>query len=51
MQVGVPGGTKLVNVLDPNESVSVAGDGSLTVSVPATSGKLFVRDGEVVQGL
>lgn len=51
MQVGVPAGTQLVNVLDPNENVTVAGDGTLTVVVPATSGKLFVRAGEVVAGL
>ena len=41
----------LVNVLDPNESVSVAGDGTLIVNVPATSGKLFVRAGDLISGL
>jgi hypothetical protein len=51
MAVGAPGGTSLVNVLDPNESVSVAGDGTLIVNVPATSGKLFVRAGDLISGL
>lgn len=51
MQLAAPGGTSLVNVLDPNESVSVAGDGTLVVSVPAQSGKLFVPAGELKSGL
>lgn len=51
MQLAAPGGTSLVNVLDPSESVSVAGDGTLVVSVPAQSGKLFVPAGELKPGL
>lgn len=51
MKVSVPGGTALVNVLDPNETVSVAGDGTLIVNVPASSGKLFVRSSDLIGGL
>ena len=51
MKVNVPGGTALVNVLDPNETVSVAGDGTLIVNVPASSGKLFVRSSDLIGGL
>jgi hypothetical protein len=51
MKVNVPGGTALANVLDPNETVSVAGDGTLIVNVPASSGKLFVRSSDLIGGL
>ncbi|MCC6897623.1 MAG: alpha-amylase, partial [Polyangiaceae bacterium] len=51
MKVGAAGGTGLVNVLDSNETVSVAGDGTLIVNVPASSGKLFVRSGDLISGL
>jgi alpha-amylase len=51
MAVAAPGGTALVNVLDPSETVSVAADGTLTVSVPPTSGKIFVPQNELVSGL
>jgi glycosidase len=51
MALDLPAGTSLTNVLDPNESVSTAADGTLVVSVPAQSGKLFVRASELVAGL
>ena len=35
----------------PQRIVIVAADGELTVSVPATSGKLFVPEAELVAGL
>lgn len=51
MQTSLQGGTPLVNVLDPNETTSVAGDGTLVVNVAAKSGKLFVRTSDLVGGL
>jgi alpha-amylase len=51
MTTSLPGGTALVNVLDPNETVTVASDATLSVTVPATSGKLFVPAGDLVPGL
>jgi len=51
MIASVPGGTQLVNVLDPNESVTVEAGGGVKVVVPPTSGKIFVRSGDVVPGL
>ena len=51
MKAAAPAGTKLVNVLDPSQSVVVEADGSVKVSVPPTSGKLFVPEAELVQGL
>jgi alpha-amylase len=51
MLTSQPGGTQLVNVLDPTEIVTVNADSTLDVSVPATSGKIFVPQGDLVSGL
>ena len=52
MTTSLPDGTVLVNVLDPNEApVTVGAGGGLSVTVPATSGKILVRQGDVVAGL
>jgi glycosidase len=51
MLTAQPGGAQLVNVLDPNEIVSVNANSTLNVSVPPTSGKIFVPVAELVPGL
>ncbi len=49
MKVSLPGGTRLIDVLAPAEpALTVEADGGLKVSVAATSGKILVREGDVV---
>ncbi len=52
MATSLPGGTALVNVLDPSEApLTVDGSGGVSVTVPATSGKILVRQADLVAGL
>ena len=52
MQTGFAGGTALVDVLRPDDgTLTVAADGTLAVTVPATSGKILVPQGDVVGGI
>lgn len=46
MMTSLPGGTRLVDVLAPGEVLTVESDGGLFVTVPATSGKVLVREGD-----
>ncbi len=52
MKTSLPAGTKLVNVLDPKASpLTVGTGGTLSMSVPATSGVILVRQQDLVPGL
>lgn len=49
MPVALPGGSVLVDVLDPQRAeYSVAADGSISLEVPATAGKILVPKAQVV---
>jgi alpha-amylase len=52
MKTSLPAGTKLVNVLKPNDApLTVASDGTLAVTVPATAGVILVRQADLIPGL
>lgn len=52
MATSLPPGTRLVDVLAPADPpLTVEAGGGLRVTVPATSGKLLVREGDLISGL